>query len=61
MYTFVIGIIIALVTKQIDLNDKTQFLNAIGLSSIIFGVGSVSYLKLKEGMKRIQKEIKNLA
>jgi len=61
LFTYIIGIGIALLTNQININDYNQLAVLIIMSSTIVGISLASLLIFNINLKRINEEVKKLA
>ncbi len=60
VFTYVIGVIIALITKQVNINNNKQLFTIGTLSALIIGVSLIMLKKWKDQLKVITEKIKNL-
>lgn len=60
LFTYFIGVGIALLTKQIRTDDYNQFIILILLSSLVIGISVLSLHSFSINLRRINEEIKRL-
>ncbi len=60
LFTFLIGIGISFLTKQINPKDYIQILGIVLISSIVFVLSYKYIIKFNKELKRIKEEIKRL-
>lgn len=60
LFTYIIGITIAFITKQIDYRSSKQLLSVIIISIVLIGAIIAFMFNFEDNLKRIPKEIKKL-
>ena len=60
LFTYVIGISIAFITKQIDYHNSRQLVSVALISALFLSLIATIIFRLKENLTRIPKELKKL-